>query len=190
MSLEFIPASRPKTPSPAASPRPPPSPTHTGSVSQAQTPHGPSYLRPGSRASRASTSSKFSGGRIPFGGAPGIAKAVATTAISEQAVATVSPSIGFADLPQESSLPSPEESPTEGGSPGSAVTASSRLASLATSWGVAFGRRTRLSVVEPTVASPADRPGTPDPISPSHVLENMRAGQRRPSGTSEGISEG
>ncbi|OSX61021.1 hypothetical protein POSPLADRAFT_1057962 [Postia placenta MAD-698-R-SB12] len=226
MSLEFIPASRPKTPSPAASPRPPPSPTHTGSVSQAQTPHGPSYLRPGSRASRASTSSKFSGGRIPFGGAPGIAKAVATTAISEQAVATVSPSIGFADLPQESSLPSPEESPTEGmsslmnrrrttsyhvtprnssaivsttntfsggsagGSPGSAVTASSRLASLATSWGVAFGRRTRLSVVEPTVTSPADRPGTPDPISPSHVLENMRAGQRRPSGTSEGISEG
>ena len=85
-------ASRRRTPSPplpALSSSPSQSlhatPTATGRPRQ---PHSPSPLRPGSRASRLSTSSRISVPRLPaFGGAGGsAAKAVPTTAISAPSV--------------------------------------------------------------------------------------------------------
>ncbi|CCM04884.1 uncharacterized protein FIBRA_07079 [Fibroporia radiculosa] len=200
-------------PSPITSTHPQPSPTHTGAVPQIPGPPGVSSLRPGSRSSRVSISSRFSGGRMPFG-TSSAAKAVATTAISEQAVALVSPSSdlvsGRNGASQASSVPSSEDSHAEGvsslatyrrrttsyasprnnatalsatlngSSPffgsarpsvGAGASASSRLASLASSWGVSFSRRKR-SEVEENVDSSNERPATPNPISPSHVLEN------------------
>ncbi|THH32812.1 hypothetical protein EUX98_g1391 [Antrodiella citrinella] len=82
-----------KAPFPSTSPPAPPSPARSVSVSTAQ--DGKIYaagssgtLRPGSRASRQSTSSKFSTARIPFAGTAGTAKAIATTALSEQILPT------------------------------------------------------------------------------------------------------
>ncbi|KAI0074448.1 hypothetical protein K474DRAFT_1665357 [Panus rudis PR-1116 ss-1] len=187
------------------SPQPPPSPSKSALTAATASPQNgagsrsPSTLRPGSRASRQSASSRFSSGRIPFAGASGAAKATATTALSEQVLTANSPSsAGSLNTntppsmkgPESGSYsPSPEGSPTEGmtsmlqhrrsvshvvqrvsplkgtafpssgststaGSgagtspPGaglpSGMTARSRLASLASSWGVAFSRK-RLS---------------------------------------------
>ncbi|KAH9836395.1 uncharacterized protein C8Q71DRAFT_762403 [Rhodofomes roseus] len=104
-----------KLPSPAASPQPPPSPTQTGSVPRSSIGQRSSSLRPGSRASRVSTSSKFSAGRIPFGATSSVAKAVATTAISEQAASPLSDVSGTLSAARPGSVtPSPEGSPTEG----------------------------------------------------------------------------
>ncbi|CDO68658.1 hypothetical protein BN946_scf184790.g7 [Trametes cinnabarina] len=118
--------------SPTVSPPPPPaSPTRPSTGSQPQNSHAPaqpSPLRPGSRASRGSTSSRFSSGRIPFVASSGAAaKAMPTTAISEQAVSTLasSPSsgtgsgsgsetIGMPGALAGSYVPSPEDSPTGG----------------------------------------------------------------------------
>ncbi|KAI0654388.1 hypothetical protein C8Q70DRAFT_925844 [Cubamyces menziesii] len=118
------------TVSPAASPPPPPaSPTRLSTGSQAQNSHvpaQPSPLRPGSRASRAS--SRFSGGKIPFGASSAAAaKAMPTTAISEQAVSTLastpssgtgsgsgSDTVGMPGALAGSYVPSPEDSPTGG----------------------------------------------------------------------------
>ncbi|KAI9507608.1 putative peripheral membrane protein [Russula earlei] len=82
-----------RTPSPtppATSSSPPQSlPANTAAAGRQHTaPHPSSPLRPGSRASRLSTSSRFSAPRLPaFGGAGGgAAKAVPTTAITAPAV--------------------------------------------------------------------------------------------------------
>lgn len=156
------PPSRSRTPSPPTSPPPPPSPSnHTGSIPRAAGTHLPSPLRPGSRASRISTSSKFSAGRIMPAGSSGHAKATATTALSEQtSIPIPSPPEASASRP---SSPSPEGSISEGmsnvlnhrrrttsyhtprTSPLAAAStgpsASGTLASLANSFGVSFGRR-------------------------------------------------
>ncbi|EIW55097.1 uncharacterized protein TRAVEDRAFT_172756 [Trametes versicolor FP-101664 SS1] len=116
-------------PTAAALPPPPVSPTRRSPGSQPQNIHlpaQPSPLRPGSRASRGSSSSQFSRGRIPFGATPGAAaKAMPTTAISEQAVSTLastpssgsgsgSDTIGMPGAMAGSYVPSPEDSPTGG----------------------------------------------------------------------------
>ena len=114
-----------RSPSPPFSPPPPPSPSlHTGSVPQNTntipmnhniTPSIPSPvpLRPGSRSSRLSTTSRFSVGRIPALGSVASSqpsKAAPTTAITDQVIA-VSPS---ADNPFMSPVtPSPDESITD-----------------------------------------------------------------------------
>lgn len=107
-----------RTPSPTTSPPPPPSPLHnTGSVPN-QTSNISSPLRPGSRASRISTTSRFSVGRIPIIGSasstsPGVVKAAATTALSEQPLVS-SPSSGEGNFFQRPTTPSPEGSISEG----------------------------------------------------------------------------
>ncbi|KDQ58454.1 hypothetical protein JAAARDRAFT_176412 [Jaapia argillacea MUCL 33604] len=126
--LETIPASRDRTPSPTTSHLPPPSPT-LGAGSQGNVPTAPSPLRPGSRASRVSASSKFSSGRIPLpplgsssSGSSGTTKAAPTTALSgAPGVSTTVPSPGSGEglLPNSESVaststPSPEGSPSEG----------------------------------------------------------------------------
>ncbi|KAK7048417.1 ATG11 domain-containing protein [Favolaschia claudopus] len=105
----------PKSPSPPISPPPPASPSnHTGSIPQhvlAQS----SPLRPGSRASRISTTSRFSVGRIPplgsaSSGSSG-AKAPPTTALAEQLLLASSPEENSFRTP---STPSPDGSQTDG----------------------------------------------------------------------------
>ncbi|KAK0203419.1 putative peripheral membrane protein [Desarmillaria ectypa] len=108
-----------RTPSPVAqssqSPAPLPSPTHpVGSI-----PHHasmlPSPLRPGSRASKTSSASRFSVGRMPALGSVSSslgAKATATTALSDEPIAS-SPS---AESQSEgvASIPSPDDSISNG----------------------------------------------------------------------------
>ncbi|KAJ7185219.1 putative peripheral membrane protein [Mycena filopes] len=108
-----------RAPSPPISPPPPVSPTHyTGSIPQ-HVPVLSSPLRPGSRASRISTTSRFSVGRIPAlgsasSGSPGT-KAPPTTALAEQLILSSSPSSGEANNPFRSpSTPSPDDSMSEG----------------------------------------------------------------------------
>ncbi|EPT00582.1 hypothetical protein FOMPIDRAFT_152203 [Fomitopsis schrenkii] len=113
LPVEPKPPAEAKPPSPVTSPLPP-SPTQTGSVPRSSIGQRPSPLRPGSRASRAS--SRFSAGRIPFG-TTSSAKAIATTAISEQAVSPSSDLSGTLSAAKQGSssvAPSPEGSPTEG----------------------------------------------------------------------------
>nr|VWO96584.1 Autophagy-related protein 11 [Ganoderma boninense] len=215
----------------AQSPVPPPSPTrHSKSpTSPGVGPHPvnnhfpsqPSPLRSTSRASRGSSSSRFSRA-IPT-------KAVPTTAITEQAVSTLSttPSsasgsttsdhtLGVRPIPlalsngkSTSTIPSPQGSPTLGmtsvltqshrrrttsyhlpnprgstvglssptaiaapSSPlagaGIGATASSRLASLASSWGVSFGRRRKSELLDEQAANGSGRaPGGSSPIPES-----------------------
>ncbi|PIL23373.1 hypothetical protein GSI_14684 [Ganoderma sinense ZZ0214-1] len=225
------PAIVPSQPPRAQSPVPPPSPTrHSKSPTTPgagpypannHNPSQPSPLRSTSRASRGSSSSRFSRA-IPT-------KAVPTTAITEQAVSTLSttPSsasgsatsdhtLGVRPIPSAlsndvgtSTIPSPEGSPTLGmtsllnqshrrrttsyhlpnprgstvglssptataasSSPlagaGIGATASSRLANLASSWGVSFGRRRRSELLEEHGASRSGRaPGGSSPIPES-----------------------
>ncbi|KAJ6460898.1 putative peripheral membrane protein [Mycena sanguinolenta] len=117
LQIEPIPSPPTKSPSPPTSPPPPASPSHhTGSV-----PHAPvlsSPLRPGSRASRISTTSRFSVGRIPAlgsasSGSPGT-KAPPTTALAEQLILSSSPSSAEANPFQNPSTPSPDGSMAEG----------------------------------------------------------------------------
>ena len=201
-----------QSPAPGAEPRP---------VNN-HIPSQPSPLRSTSRASRGSGSSRFSRG-IPI-------KAVPTTAITEQAVSTLSttPSsasgsatsdhtLGVRPIPGAlgngvgtSTIPSPEGSPTLGmtsllsqshrrrttsyhlpnprvsttglssptatanpSSPlagvGIGATASSRLASLASSWGVSFGRRRRSELLqgEQAASGSGRAPGGSSPIPES-----------------------
>ena len=161
-----------KSRTPSLSPPPPPSPTNnTGSA-----PHShnnvvgvPSPLRPGSRASRLSTTSRFSVGRIPVLATvtTSQSKASATTALTEQAVASSAssndgnPFESPATPSPEQSLPeaaghrrgtssyhNPRSSPLASSSSQSTVvpskpasTASDALATLANSWGMPFGRK-------------------------------------------------
>ncbi|KAI0760334.1 hypothetical protein C8Q74DRAFT_1372225 [Fomes fomentarius] len=238
-------------PPPPASSRPvsPLSPTRPdvnptpASGSQPTSKHGPSHpspLRPSSRGSRHSTSSRFSSGRIPFGGVSSgaITKAMPTTAISEQ-VSTLSTTPSSASgsgsgssetaiggIPgalsigtSTSNIPSPEGSPTlgmtslltqthrrrttsyhvptarsstlgvglpsatpsaasssplahgtgTGAGAGVGGSATSRLASLASSWGVSFGRRKRaeLASAAEEAGSGSRVPGNSSPIPES-----------------------
>ncbi|KAH8103090.1 putative peripheral membrane protein [Cristinia sonorae] len=173
-----------KSPFPSTSPPAPPSPMRSGSTSTPQdgklnAPSISGTLRPGSRSSRQSTSSKFSSARIPFAGSAGTGKATATTALSEELMPTSPSSGGSTQSPASrgSTNPSPQGSPTEGMSTimshrrrttshqlprtsplstgvttsGHVVersdsstiipTARSRLASIASGWGVSFARR-------------------------------------------------
>ncbi|KAK0192988.1 putative peripheral membrane protein [Armillaria mellea] len=108
-----------RTPSPVAqspqSPVPLPSPTHpVGSVPHHATMH-PSPLRPGSRASKTSSASRFSVGRMPALGSVSSslgAKATATTALSDEPIAS-SPS-AKSQSEGVASAPSPDESISNG----------------------------------------------------------------------------
>ncbi|KAJ6586410.1 putative peripheral membrane protein [Mycena vulgaris] len=118
--LESIP-SRDRTPSPPTSPPPPASPSHHTGSAPHHVPILSSPLRPGSRASRISTTSRFSVGRIPAlgsvsSGSPGAgAKAPPTTALAEQLILSSSPSSAEANNPFRSpSTPSPDDSMAEG----------------------------------------------------------------------------
>ncbi|KAI0087343.1 hypothetical protein BDY19DRAFT_246782 [Irpex rosettiformis] len=115
------PTSSPRQPSPAlSSPQGKPSSPHTISPrAHAVSPPRatvPLPGRPGSRASRMSSSSKFSGGRIPFAGTAGSSKAIATTALASDLSVAGSPSsiAPTRSTGSETVSPSPEGSPTEG----------------------------------------------------------------------------
>ncbi|KAJ7119956.1 putative peripheral membrane protein [Mycena crocata] len=116
--LETIPSPDRAPSPPPISPPPPVSPSHhTGSIPQ-HVPVLSSALRPGSRASRISTTSRFSVGRIPAlgsasSGSPG-AKAPPTTALAEQLILSSSPSSGEGNPFGSPSTPSPDESMSEG----------------------------------------------------------------------------
>ncbi|KAJ7136702.1 putative peripheral membrane protein [Mycena epipterygia] len=115
--LEAIP-SRDRTPSPPTSPPPPASPSHYTGSAPHHVPVLSSPLRPGSRASRISTTSRFSVGRIPAlgsasSGSPG-AKAPPTTALAEQLILSSSPSSAEANPFRSPSTPSPDDSMSEG----------------------------------------------------------------------------
>ncbi|EMD35555.1 hypothetical protein CERSUDRAFT_116294 [Gelatoporia subvermispora B] len=225
-----------KPPSPAVSTlQVPPSPTQTSSVARgSHAPGMPSPRRPGSRASRGSTSSRFSVSRIPFGGSASAAKAAPTTAISEHAISTLESgsdvNVSATGSSSSTSVPSPDGSPTEGmfhqlatrrrtssyhvtptnalsaglsSSPSvpsplsagntrpfadtaaSAASASSRLASLASSWGMSFGRKRRSEIIDPASvhaanSSDAGRAATPTnapaDIGSSQSLSNATSG--------------
>ncbi len=108
-----------RTPSPVAqspqSPVPLPSPTHpVGSIPHHATIH-PSPLRPGSRASKTSSASRFSVGRMPALGSVSSslgAKATATTALSDEPIAS-SPS-AESQFEGVASVPSPDDSISNG----------------------------------------------------------------------------
>ncbi|KAK0494510.1 putative peripheral membrane protein [Armillaria luteobubalina] len=199
-----------RTPSPVAhspqSPVPLPSSTHpVGSIPHHATMH-PSPLRPGSRASKTSSASRFSVGRMPALGSVSSslgAKATATTAISDEPIAS-SPS-AESQYERVTSVPSPDDSisngmsnvlnirrrttsyhrpsarassesstsntVTEGVSSRPVTTASSALASLASSWGVSFGRKkkaamSRLSTTEES--QPGSPSMDPSPDTPAN----------------------
>ncbi|GLB42084.1 putative autophagy-related protein 11 [Lyophyllum shimeji] len=207
--LEPVPQSPIRTPSPTISP-PQPSPSQpTGSTPQ-YLPGVPSPLRPGSRASRLSTTSRFSVSRLPalgnaVAGSP-IAKAAPTTALSEEPMVSSSPTSGSADgspfgLPATPSpdgsvsdgIPNtllnrrrttsyhvPKTSPLAASSPAqgrvsqasrTSLTATSTLASLANSWGVAFSRRKKAGIESANASlavegSNDNRRTDEDPVNP------------------------
>ncbi|KAF5381358.1 hypothetical protein D9615_008323 [Tricholomella constricta] len=192
--LEPVPQSPVRSPSPTTSP-PPPSPSHhTGSTPQ-HLPGVPSPLRPGSRASRLSSTSRFSVSRLPalgnaVAGSP-MSKAAPTIALSEQPMVSSSPTSGSGD-PNPFGLPptpSPDGSISEGmantlinrrrttsyklpktsplaassaaqGKVGQAartsLTASSTLANLASSWGVAFSRKKKAELESANISPAAE----------------------------------
>lgn len=187
---EIIPQPKSKTPSPTTSPPPPPSPSHhTGSAPRLASP-----LRPGSRSSKISTSSRFSVGRIPP--TTGGVKAAATIALSEQPLSS-SPLSEGSNAYNSAATPSPDGSILDGMTniihsnrrrttsyhisrtplaatsstssntgtyvtanmgepvrpgPTTTTSASSALANLANSWGVAFGRRKKTELADPVAA--------------------------------------
>ena len=190
---ENLPPPDPETKSPTpslSSPPPPPSPTNnTSSVPHSHNNNVPSVsspLRPGSRASRLSTTSRFSVGRVPVLAtvAASQSKASATTALSEQAM-TSSASSNDGSPFESPVTPYPEQSPPEvaghrrrttsysnprpsplaSSSSQStvvpfkpALTASDTLATLANSLGMPFGRKKKseLGNLVPAVEFPVD----------------------------------
>ncbi|KAH7925089.1 hypothetical protein BV22DRAFT_1034408 [Leucogyrophana mollusca] len=186
-SLETIPPSREESPPPTTSAPPPPSPKQPSPTPHNHVPNVPSPLRPGSRASRGSTSSRFSSARLPALGtassSPAVVKAVATTAVAEHSLP--SPSSSMQDTITSGGPPSPQGSISEGmssiflnrrrttsyhvprssplspGHSGTPPTASSTLASFASSWGVPFGRKKKPEIPEGSDGAPTigDPPG-------------------------------
>jgi autophagy-related protein 11 len=196
-NVETTPVSATKSPSPPTSP--PQSPTHTGSGPQSYVPHVQSPLRPGSRASRMSVSSRFSVSRLPpFGsassGSPGAGKAAATTALSEEEMPT-------SRSPVQPASPSPEGSISEGMSnhllnrrrttsyhvprasrlatsstvPYRSSTASSTLAHLANSWGVSFGRKRKAELSNVATSPTAAESSKVDASGTSHIANESSA---------------
>ncbi|TFK67866.1 hypothetical protein BDN72DRAFT_73954 [Pluteus cervinus] len=200
------------------SPRPPTSPSPiVGSIPQHVS--IPSPLRPGSRSSRMSTTSKFSG-RIPalgaVAGSSSAAKAAPTTALTEEPlISSASSGDGnpFVVIP---SPPSPEGSISDGIAnnlrdrrrttsyhlPRTSPLASSRpvsgegvvtstskptlratstLANLATSWGMAFGRKKQaeLATLTDVVETDADARGSSDRPTTDSTASDMLKGFRR-----------
>ncbi|KAG6840471.1 hypothetical protein C0991_006497 [Blastosporella zonata] len=187
--LEPVPQSPLRTPSPTISPPLPSSSHHTGSIPYH--PNTPSPLRPGSRASRLSTTSRFSS-RLPALGnvASSSSKAAPTIALSEQPI-SASPTSGSLDgspfgLPatpssdgsisdgianalatrrRTSSYHIPKASPLAAASSSAqgrvsqaartSLTATHTLATLASSWGVAFSRRKKSETDAENVSSVA-----------------------------------
>ncbi|KAJ7104353.1 putative peripheral membrane protein [Mycena belliarum] len=98
---------------------PPVSPSqHTGSAPH-NVPILQSPLRPNSRASRISTTSRFSVGRLPAlgsasSGSPGGAKAPPTTALAEQLIISSSPTSAEGNPFRSPSTPSPDDSMADG----------------------------------------------------------------------------
>ena len=106
--------------SPERTPSPPPFPAMSSSPAQSLPAtgrvHQSSPLRPGSRASRLSTSSRISAPRLPaFGGASGsAAKAVPTTAITAPADLDEQGTEPFGPIQTTTSVPPPADSAGEG----------------------------------------------------------------------------
>ncbi|KAF6744689.1 hypothetical protein DFP72DRAFT_825267 [Ephemerocybe angulata] len=180
-----------KEASASTSPPPPPSPSTllAGSAPRQFVGGQPSPLRPGSRASRLSTTSRFSG-RLPTLGAvaSGVSKAAPTVALVDQPLpgspssyeggnpfvspttpsppedsisdAISSPMHGSTDRRRTTSYHIPRSSNPAFQQPRASTpsNATSTLASLASSWGVAFGRRKRAdpSPLTPPSESPVD----------------------------------
>lgn len=151
--------------SPERTPSPPPFPAMSSSPTQSLPAtgrvHQSSPLRPGSRASRLSTSSRISAPRLPaFGGAGGgAAKAVPTTAITapadldEQGAETVGP-IPTTTTTTTTSVPPPAESMGEG------------MASL-------LARRRTSSFHLPTTGSPLAAPVPRQTAGPAGALASL-----------------
>ncbi|KAJ7266262.1 autophagy-related protein 11-domain-containing protein [Mycena rebaudengoi] len=156
-------ASRNRTPSPPISPPPPASPSQYIGSAPHHVPVLSSPLRPGSRASRISATSRFS--------------APPTTALADPLLLSSSPSSGEANPFRSPSTPSPDESMTDGVSnalrhslsPSTSTattatvgpvkptsTASNTPANLASSWGVSFGRRKKADLAAATLASTSE----------------------------------
>ncbi|KAG1736138.1 putative peripheral membrane protein [Suillus paluster] len=176
-------ASPPTTPPPPSLPSPPPQQIDLNAQQPASLTHPPhvsSPLRPGSRASRGSSSSRFSAVRLPplasASASPATVKAVATTAVTEHDPSSISPPHEFSASREP---PSPQGSLSEGmtsiflhrhrttshhvprssplassnfsGAP--SISATSTLASLASNFGVPFGRRKKVDMPTPIMES-------------------------------------
>ncbi|KAG2139502.1 putative peripheral membrane protein [Suillus cothurnatus] len=160
-SMEIIPSSL------DSNTQQPPSLTHA--------PRIPSPLRPGSRASRGSSSSRFSAVRLPplasVSASPTLVKAVATTALTEHDLSSISPpreysASGGPPSPQGSlsegmtsiflnrrrttSHHVPRSSPLASSNFSGAPSATSTLASLASNF-VPFGRRKKVDMPAPII---------------------------------------
>ncbi|KAG2117345.1 putative peripheral membrane protein [Suillus discolor] len=181
-SIEISPLSRdvspPTTPLP---PPPPPSPPTQVDLNAQQpaslthAPYIPSPLRPGSRASRGSSSSRFSAVRLPplasVSASPTSVKAVATTALTEHDLSSISPPHEYSSIkgppsPQGSlsegmtsiflnrrrttSHHVPRSSPLASSNFSSPPSATSALASLASNF-VPFGRRKKVDMPAPII---------------------------------------
>ncbi|KAG2363479.1 putative peripheral membrane protein [Suillus spraguei] len=204
-SMEIIPSSRdvspPTTPPP---PPPPPSPPIQLVDSNAQqptslshAPHIPSPLRPGSRASRGSSSSRFSAVRLPplasASASPTTVKAVATTALTEHDLSSISPpheySVNGEPSSPQGSLSEgmtsiflnrrrttshhvPRSSPLASSNFSGAPSATSTLASLASNF-VPFGRRKKVDMPAPILEGHVrDQAGGSD-VSASDILRRF-----------------
>ncbi|KAG2142447.1 putative peripheral membrane protein [Suillus clintonianus] len=184
-TLEIIAPSRDASP-PTTPPPPPPPPSPPAQqvdlnvqqpASLTHAPYVPSPLRPGSRASRGSSSSRFSAVRLPplasVSASPAAVKAVATTALTEHNLSSISPPHEFS---ADGGPPSPQGSVSEGmtsiflnrrrttshhvprssplassnfsGAPSASAT--STLASLASNF-VSFGRSKKVDMPAPII---------------------------------------
>lgn len=182
-SMEIIPSSRDVSP-PTTPPPPPPLPSPPTQLvdlnaqqpaSLTHVPRIPSPLRPGSRASRGSSSSRFSAARLPplasVSASPTAVKAVATTALTEHDLSSISPpheysASGGPPSPQGSlsegmtsiflnrrrttSHHVPRSSPLASSNFSGAPSATSTLASLASNF-VPFGRRKKVDMPAPII---------------------------------------
>ncbi|KAG1902186.1 putative peripheral membrane protein [Suillus fuscotomentosus] len=203
-SMEISPLSRdvspPTTPLP---PPPPPSPPIQVDLNAQQpaslthAPYIPSPLRPGSRASRGSSSSRFSAVRLPplasVSASPTSVKAVATTALTEHDLSSISPPHEYSTIkgppsPQGSlsegmtsiflnrrrttSHHVPRSSPLASSNFSSPPSATSALASLASNF-VPFGRRKKVDMPAPIIEGPVRDQAGGSEVSASDMLRRF-----------------